>query len=622
MDLLVEELKDIADVLRRDSLISTTAAGNGHPTSCLSCAEIMSVLWFKIMNYDTKNSENPDNDEFIMSKGHAAPILYSSLIRTGCIKENIRDLRKQKSNLEGHPMPRSIKWIKTASGSLGQGLSVGLGIALAAKMNGRKYKTYVLLGDGELAEGSIYEALQFGKKYQINNICAIVDCNRLAQNGESPEGHHIEAYKRRFEAFGWKTMIVEGHDIGQIITALQTFKTSTFDRPFAIIAKTIKGKGVSFLENIEGKHGIALNKEELDKALKEIPNKKIPRITITKPEKCEETKIKYEKIRIEEYKPRKGKEESTRSAYGKTLAEQTIKNNKIIVIDAGVGNSTKAEEVKKLRPKQYIEALIAEQNMMGVAQGLAIKGYNMFVSTFSAFLTRANDQLRMLALSTPRNNITICGSHSGVSIGEDGASQMGLEDIALFRSLPGSTIFYPSDATSTKKIVEQCMSEKNIGIKYIRTTRPEMPIIYDINDKKENFVVGEFKVIKETNKDKITLIGAGITLHECIKAHKELKNKGINASVIDLYCIKPLNEKKLIEFIKTHGNKCLVVEDHHPEGGIREAVMEYTRNSEIIIEGLAIKGVPHSASKEELLRTHEIDSKSIINKVIELRRKI
>ncbi|MBS3074236.1 transketolase [Candidatus Pacearchaeota archaeon] len=621
-ELSADELKTIADTLRRDSLISTTAAGSGHPTSCLSCAEIMAVLWFKVMNYNTKNPDDEDNDEFILSKGHAAPILYSALARSGCIRDDIKTLRKAGSSLEGHPMPRSLKWVKAASGSLGQGLSVGAGMALAAKLNGRKYRTYVLLGDGEIAEGSIYEALEFAKKYSIKNICAIVDVNRLGQSGETIEGHNLDAYKRRFEAFGWRAVIVDGHDTKHLLDAFSSLKG--YEKPTAILAKTFKGRGVSFMENQEGWHGRALDKEQLRQALREIPNKKMPNFSINKPEKCEEVKVKLEKAEVEELKMTKGKVIPTREAYGKALAGAAVKDRKIISIDGDVGNSTKSEEVKKVRPQQFINAFIAEQNMIGVSHGLSIKGFNVFASTFSAFLTRAHDQLRMAAVSSPRNNLTVCGSHSGVSIGADGVSQMGLEDIAFFRTLPNSTIFYPSDAVSTKKIVELCASgngRKIPGIKYIRTTKNGTPVIYDIKDRREKFEAGKFKVIKESAKDSAVLIGAGVTLHECLSAYKELRKKGINTAVIDLYCIKPLNGRELREFILMHGSRCIVAEDHHPEGGIGDAVRSALGDSgdagsaRIRTEHLAVHGIPHSGTTEELLRTHGIDAKSIVNKV-------
>jgi len=611
----LEDLKVVADALRRDSLISTSAAESGHATSCLSCAEIMSALFFHQMNYDVKNPDNPDNDEFVMSKGHAAPILYSALSRAGCIKDNLKDLRKLKSNLEGHPMPNSLKWVKVATGSLGQGLSVGVGMALAAKLSGRKYLTYVLLGDGEIAEGSVYEALEFAKKYSITNLCAIVDCNRLGQSGESIEGHNTEAYKRRFEAFGWRTVSVDGHNIAQIINAISSFRSSRQDRPLAIIAKTIKGKGVSFLENQEGWHGKALDKKGLKAALKEISNKKFPKFSITKPEMVQPEITKPERVEVNAYF-RKGRSVATREAYGKSLAKIASKDMKIIAIDGDVSNSTKSEEVRKVRPHQFLNAFIAEQNMIGVALGLSIKGFNPFASTFSAFLSRAFDQIRMASISHPRNNITICGSHSGVSIGSDGASQMGLEDISLFRTLPKSTIFYPSDASSTQKIVEMCAS-KIRGIKYIRTTRPETPVIYD---EKEKFEVGKFKVVKESNKDTGVIIGAGITLHEAIKSQKELKSKGINVAVVDLYCIKPLDFKKLSEFIEGHGRRALVVEDHHPEGGIGEMIRSNIDNRNLTIESLSVKEVPHSGSMEELMKKYGIDSKSITDKIAEMVR--
>jgi transketolase len=609
----VEDLKAVADALRRDCLIATTSAGSGHATSCMSAAEIMSTLFFSIMNYDVNNPENPNNDEFVLSKGHAAPILYACLIRAGCIDENIKNLRKAKSNLEGHPMPRSIKWVKVATGSLGQGLSVSAGMALGSRMNGRKNKTYVLLGDGEIAEGSVYEAAQFAKKNNAGSLCAIIDCNKLGQSDETQEGHNTESYKRRFEAFGWRTTVIDGHEIEQIQEVLRKFQEVESEKPLAIIARTIKGKGVSFLEGQQGWHGRALKKEELERALKEVPNKKFANIRINKPQEIQETKIKLEKIELPDFNPRKGKELATRKAYGETLKVLAAKNNKIIAIDGDVGNSTGAQEVKSVRPGQYINAYIAEQNMINVAQGLAIKGYNVFASTFASFLSRASDQVRMLSISSPRNNVTICGSHAGVSIGEDGASQMGLEDIAMMRALTNTTIFYPSDALSTKKIVELCASGKIDGIKYIRTTRPATPTIYD---NEEKFEAGKFKAVKESKKDRLVLIGAGITLHESMKAHQELKKKGITTAVVDLYCIKPIDTSKLSSFIKEHGGIAIVTEDHRPEGGIGEMIKSSINN--LRIESLAVRGIPHSATKEELLSTHGIDSKAIINKTMEM----
>jgi transketolase len=598
-----KELQDIANILRGDVLRMTTVAGSGHPTSCLSCAEIMAVLFFHEMNYDIKNPFNPDNDEFILSKGHAAPILYSCLYHAKCIRVNLNSLRKLNSPLEGHPVP-SLKWIKVATGSLGQGLSVGLGMALAAKLQKRNYRTYVLLGDSETAEGSVFEAFQLASHYELNNLCAIIDINRLGQTGPTMLAHNIKAYKKRFQALGWKAISIDGHNIKQIIKALIKARKSKL--PTVILAKTYKGRGVSFLENKEGWHGKALSKEELAKALQEIPNPKFPKIKIKKPKKILR-KIKIKKIKNTAYKL--NEEIATRSAYGKALANLALADPRVIAIDAEVSNSTHTEEVKKVKPNQFIQTYIAEQNMLGISLGLSIKGFRVFASTFSAFLTRAHDQIRMAAISSA--NLTLCGSHSGISIGEDGPSQMGLEDISMFRALPNSIVLYPSDAVSTEKLVK--LSYKLKGIKYIRTTRPKTNVIYKNNEK---FPLGEFKILKKSNKDKAVIATAGITLHEALKAYQELKKKGINISVIDIYCIKPFNHKKLIKHVKKHGNKLIIVEDHYKEGGIGEMIISKLKNTNIKIEHLCINEIPHSGSKDELLEKHKINSHAII-KILE-----
>ncbi|MEK6888859.1 MAG: transketolase [Nanoarchaeota archaeon] len=603
----IQQLKDIASILRKDSILATTSAGSGHPTSCLSCAEIIACLFFSEMRYDIKNPNNLNNDEFILSKGHAVPILYSALIRSGCIKANILDLRKFGSFLEGHPIPNQENpWIKAASGSLGQGLSIGAGISLASKLSERQARTYVLLGDSETTEGSIYEAAQFISHYKLNNLCAIIDINRLGQSNPTMLQHNIKAYESRFKSLGFNAISIDGHDIKQILKAFQESRKSSL--PTIILAKTIKGKGVSFLEDREGWHGKALNEELALKAIKEIPNVKMPKFTIKKP-----AKYHFKESFSLPKKPDYGVTDliATRKAYGNALAKLADLNENIYALDAEVSNSTFSEFVKNKTPEKFIECYIAEQNMIGVAQGLSIKGMKPFTSTFGAFLTRAHDQLRMAAISNA--NLTICGSHAGISIGEDGPSQMALEDISLFRSLPNSTIFYPSDAVSTEKLV--FTSAKLSGIKYIRTTRSTTPLIYK-ND--EEFPVGDFKIIQESQKDNIVLAGAGITLHESMKAQIALKKHNIFASLIDIYCIKPFNSIKFIDFVKSHGNKLVITEDHYQEGGIGEMLSHALANTDIKIVHLCVKSLPHSGKKEELLAHYNIDSTAITSGAIAL----
>lgn len=601
----LKELQDLANILRRDVIKMTTEAGSGHPTSCLSCAEIVSSLFFKEIRYDVKNPFNEDNDEFILSKGHAAPILYSVLFRSGCIKNNLGTFRKLNSPLEGHPVPR-LKWVKAATGSLGQGLSVGVGMALAAKLQKRKFRVYVLIGDSELAEGSNFEALQLASHYKLNNLCAIIDVNRLGQTGPTMLGYNLDIYKKRISSFGWNTITINGHNISQIIKALKKSRNSK--KPTAIIAKTIKGKGVSFLENDENYHGKVLNNARMLLALKQLPNPEIPKkIKIRKPLKTQ-LNLKIKKSKQNLYF--KSEEIATREAYGKSLASLAESSEDIISIDGEVSNSTFSEEVKKVKPKQFIEAYIAEQNMIGMSLGLSIKGFNVFASSFSAFLTRAHDQLRMSAVSNA--NFSVCGSHSGISIGQDGPSQMGLEDISMFRSLPNSIIFYPSDAVSAERLTKLCARLK--GIKYLRTTRPKTPVIYK---NKEKFKLGDFKIIKSSSKDKAILIGSGITLHESLRAYEELRRKKINVAVIDLYCIKPFNSKKLIKFAKKHSKKMIIAEDHYKEGGIGEMLVSELKNTDIKIKHLYVLKIPHSGTKDELLQENKINYKHIIKSVKE-----
>ncbi len=595
--------KDVASILRRDVLQMTTKAGSGHPSSCFSAAEIMSVLFFHEMNYDAKNPENEDNDEFILSKGHAAPILYACLKRASCINEDLMTLRKINSSLEGHPTP-VLRWIKVASGSLGQGPSIGLGMALSARLRNNKARTYVLVGDSECAEGSVYEALELASYYKLNNLCIIVDVNRLGQRGETMLGHDLSAYEKRFKGFGCEIIKVNGHSIPDLLKAFKKARTSK--RPVVILAKTLKGKGLKLFENKEGWHGKILSEKECVAALKVLPNPVFPKVSIQKPKKSKEScvlkPVEWPKFELNQ-------EVATREAYGKALAALAKADSNVIALDAEVSNSTFSEEVKKVKPKQFIEAFIAEQNLVGMSLGFAVKHWNVFASSFAAFLTRAHDQLRMAALSNA--SFTLCGSHAGVSIGEDGSSQMGLEDIAMFRALPASIVLYPCDAVSTVKLME--LASKNKGIKYIRTSRPKTKVLYENS---ESFELGSFKVLRKGFTDKAVLVGAGITTHESLKAYELLKQKGMFTAVIDLYCIKPFNKEEFIKFVKEHGSKIIVTEDHYSQGGIGEMLSGALLNTNIQIKVLSMKEIPHSGKKEELMEKYEIDAKAIVREVL------
>ena len=583
----------------------TTKAGSGHPTTCLSCAEIMSVLFFNEMKYDIKNPFNEDSDEFILSKGHAAPILYSSLYHTGCVKENLMTLREFGSLYEGHPMPSALKWIKVATGSLGQGLSVGVGMALAAKLQKRGFRVYVLLGDSEAAEGSVYEAFELAAHYNLNNLCAVIDINRLGQSGETMLGHNISKYKKRFEGFGCNVIDIDGHGISQLLGAFEKAKRES-KRPTVILAKTYKGKGVSFLEDKEGWHGKVLNEEQLKQALEEVPNPKIPKIKIDKPQKVE-INFKHEKYIIETaYKAKEMV--ATREAYGKALVKLANNSDWVVATDGEVKNSTHAEEIMKARPDRYIEAYIAEQNMIGMAFGLSKKGFTVFASSFACFLSRAHDQIRMAALSNA--NMTLVGSHAGISIGEDGPSQMGLEDIAMFRCLPGSIVLYPSDAVSTEKLVQ--LAANTEGLKYIRTTRPKTPVIYSNHDL---FPLGDFKVLRSSHDDKVVIVGAGITVHEALKAYDILEKQGINVCVVDCYCVKPFNRARFLNLAMRSGNRVIVVEDHYTEGGIGEMIMHEMANTHVSVKSLAVNKMPHSGEPEVLMDKYGINYKAIVKAV-------
>ena len=594
----------MADKLRIHSLKSTTIAGSGHPTTCFSCAEIMSCLFF---------SELKEIDEFVMSKGHAAPILWAAYAESELIpRKELINLRKITSNLEGHPTP-NMPMIKVATGSLGQGLSAGVGMALAQKLDNNKKRVYVLLGDGEIAEGSIWEAVNTAAYYKLNNLCAIIDVNRLGQSQPTMHGHNLDIYQKKFNAFGWNTIIINGHNVHEIINAFKKAKSSTYcNKPTVIIAKTLKGKGVSFIENKEGWHGKPIKGNQFNKALKELESPEVNNIKLKSNVKYKKINYKFKDFKTNSYQL--GENIATRSAFGKALVNLGKKNTSVISIDGDVKNSTMTEAFFKKFPKRSFESFIAEQNMIGMAIGLSALGKIPFVATFSAFLTRAHDFIRMALYS--KANIKIMGSHVGVSIGEDGPSQMGLEDINMFLSIPGSVILYPCDAISTEKLVKEMAKHK--GISYMRTTREKTPTIYKNSEK---FPLGGLKVIKKSKRDKILIIGAGVTLYEALKAHNKLKEKKINTRVIDLYSIQPIDKKALLKNAKECSGNIIVVEDHY-FGGIGTVVSEVfatstnkINNKSIKLKHLYIKEIPRSGKPEELRKRYKIDASAIISAV-------
>ncbi len=617
----LQYLEHIAYQLRVDSLKATTEAGSGHVTSCLSAADLVTALFFHAMQYDLKNHANPNNDRFILSKGHAAPVLYSVYKELGLLTEKeLLTLRQFDSMLEGHPTPR-FKYNEAATGSLGQGLSIGLGMALATKMDNKSYYTYVLLGDSEMTEGSNWEAAELAAYYQTNNLIALLDANRLGQSTATIEGHDLNRYQEKFNAFGWETIVIDGHEMAAIIKAIDQARTVTL-KPTIIIAYTYKGYGLDAnIEDANGFHGKAFSKKELPELLDRL-QKRFPKAANYKPtpEDLEFFKQKVfgeeksKKISIPQQLPEPDyvKEEliATRKVYGQALAKLGEVIPEIISLDAEVKNSTFAEIFEKKFPARFIQCYVAEQNMIGMAVGLTSRGKMPFSSTFSSFVSRAHDQLRMAAIG--RVPLRVVGSHAGVSIGQDGPSQMGLEDIAIMRSLPDSIVLYPCDAVSTYKLVEQ-MAKYTNGISYLRTTRGETPVIYDNS---EQFNLGACKVLRKSNNDVACVVAAGITVFEALKAYEELKKQNILIRVIDCYSIKPLPVQVLLKEAQESGNKIITVEDHYREGGLGEAICYTLRNQNITIECLAVTKLPCSGKPEELLAFENINYQAIINSVL------
>jgi len=611
-------LKHKAYNLRVNSILSTTEAGAGHPTSCLSAADLLAVLFFYVMrHYDDEKSKTFFYDHFILSKGHAAPLLYAVWKELGVLTEqDLLSLRKFGSILEGHPTPRFDR-VKFATGSLGCGLSIGAGVALADKIDKKDSKAYVLLGDSEVAEGSIWEAAEIAAHYKLDNLIAILDCNRLGQTTETLEGWDTRQYVAKFEAFGWETFVVDGHRTTELIDVFNEVKISK-NKPSIIIAKTIKGYGVESVENKLGFHGKVFAKSDLDEILHKLKKRFEPfsefkgdydwkskgLVSVAEPKNVS---VMVNSLSNSKYKL--GEQIATRFAFGEALVELGKNNLQVVTLDAEVNNSTFTNFFKKDFPERFIECFIAEQNMVGMATGMNGVGKIPFVSTFAAFLTRSFDQIRMAAMG--RSTIKLVGSHAGVSVGSDGPSQMGLEDIAMMRSIPNSMILYPCDAVSTYHAVS-LMAQYNKGISYLRTTRSATSVIYENS---ERFEVGKCKILKQSGSDIACLVAAGITVFEALKAYDVLKKEGLNVSVVDLFSVKPLDESDLLRIGLASGGKIITVEDHYRAGGLGESVCCALKNSGIKIEILAVDKLPMSGSQEELLNYEGIDAKNICDVV-------
>jgi transketolase len=604
---LIPRLQSLARLIRYLCLDATSRAHSGHLTSSLSAADLMTGLLFGgTFRFTVADPNHPNNDRLIFSKGHASPLFYALWAAAGAIDvQEMRSYRQFGSRLEGHPTPR-FPYADAATGSLGQGLGIGVGMALSAsRLDRLPYRTYVLLGDSEMTEGSQWEAIQIAAYYKLANLVGIIDVNRLGQRGETMYGHDVDAYARRVGAFGWDTLTIDGHDMPQIVEAFRE-AASERSRPVMIVARTIKGKGISFLEDADGWHGKALDDEQWKRALAEFPDvDQDVRGTIAAPENRRPEPTAARPAPPLHYAI--GQAVATRTAFGAALSRIAPAHPQIVSLDAEVSNSTMADTFKASTPARFFEMFVAEQNMVEAALGMASRGHVPFVSTFAAFFSRAFDQIRMSQYS--QATITFVGSHAGVSIGQDGPSQMGLEDIAMFRSVLTSTVLHPCDAVSTERLVEEAAAHR--GLVYIRTLRQSTPVIYD---NQEAFPIGGSKVLRQGGSDQVTLVGAGTTVHEALTAHDQLRRDGIAVRVIDAYSIKPIDVTALRAAAEATG-QMVTIEDHYPAGGLGEAVLQALADRPVPVTILAVDKTPMSGTGEELRDFAGISAAAIVDTV-------
>jgi transketolase len=607
---LVPALKNIATRLRIESVHSTTKAGSGHPSSCCSAAEIVAALFFHEMRFDPGDPHRANNDRFILSKGHAAPVLYAAWAEAGIVsREALLTLRQLDSDLEGHPTPR-LPFVDVATGSLGQGICAGVGTALNARRIGSGYRTYVLLGDGESAEGSVLEAATAAEFHTLDNLCAIVDVNGLGQSRPTMFGRDSGAHARRWHACGWNVIELDGHEVLALLAAFDEARKIA-GRPTVLLARTLKGKGVSIMEGKEGWHGKALSPEQADAAIKELTSQFVeggsfegpPPLAVRPPES--EPPREQPPLPIAPPAYTLGESVATREAYGTALAKLGDADSRVVALDADVKNSTFSDKFEKRHPDRFYQCFIAEQVMVGAAMGLAARGALAFPSTFGAFLTRAYDFIRMAAVSNL--NVKLAGSHVGVSIGDDGPSQMGLEDLAMMRAQPNVTVLYPCDAGSTERLL--ALAAYHAGPAYIRTSRPKTPVIYGLA---ETFEIGGCKVLRESPDDVVTVVAAGVTVFEALKAHDELHKTGVGIRVIDLYSVQPVDRATLISAARQTRNRIVTVEDHYAAGGIGDAVSEAVASEGIIVHRLAVREIPRSGKPEEMLDRFGIGFRQIV----------
>ena len=598
---------NIATRLRIDSVRATSQAGSGHPSTCCSAADIVAALFFSEMKFDPREPQKPDNDRFVLSKGHAAPLLYAAWAEAGLFaRDELLTLRQLGSDLEGHPTPR-LPFVDVATGSLGQGLGAGVGIALNARRIRSDYRTYVLLGDGEIAEGSVWEAANVAAVDKLDSLCGISDINGFGQSGPTQWQHDIETLASRWRAFGWHVIAVNGHELPELLDAFEAAR-QTRGRPTMIVARTLKGKGVSIMENKSGWHGKALKKGgELDAALAELeaqfvaddgpPLRPEPRRPVLR------SAPKPAALSGSHYKL--GDNVATREAYGAAIVRLAAGDERIVALDADVKNSTFSEKFEEAYPERFYQTFIAEQAMIGIAMGLASRGAIPFPSTFAAFLTRAYDFVRMAAISGL--NVKMAGSHAGVSIGEDGPSQMALEDLAMMRAQPNVAVVYPADGVSTERLVERMAYHQ--GPVYMRTTRPKTPVIYEPT---ETFEIGGLKVVRESAADVATVIGAGVTLFEALQAYEELQRQGIAIRVVDLYSVQPVDAAALLDCARKTKGRLITVEDHYAGGGIGDAVAAAVASDGFAVQRLAVREIPRSGTPAELLDRYGISARHIV----------
>ena len=612
MSTSLSALQNAATQLRIDSVRSTTAAGTGHPTTCLSAADIVATLFFDEMRFDAKNPRDPDNDRFILSKGHAAPVLYAAWAAAGLFpREELLKLRQIGSDLEGHPTPR-LSFVDVATGSLGQGICAAIGTALNARRIGSAYRTYVLCGDGEMAEGSVWEAADVALLHKLDNLCGIIDVNGLGQSQDTQFGHEMEQIAARWRAFGWHTMVADGHDIPALQKAFAEAR-ATKGRPSMVLARTLKGKGLAAIEGKSGWHGKALKKgEEADAAVAELQKRMTGdaklELTIEGPRSKSrpDARPDYSKMPAPAYA--KGDSIATREAWGAGLAAVGKFDSRVVALDADVKNSTFSDKFEKVAPERFFQSFIAEQVMVGAAMGLAARGAIPFPSTFACFLTRASDFVRMGGVSF--SNVKYSGSHCGVSIGEDGPSQMALEDLAMMRSVPGCAVLYPCDAMSTERLVVEMTRRE--GMAYMRTSRPKTPVIYGPD---ETFPIGGSKVLRQSDSDTATVIAAGVTVFESLKAYDQLKSEGISIRVIDAYSVQPIDAKTMLDAAKATRGNVITVEDHYATGGLGDAVSEAVAEGGFAVRRLAVREIPRSGQPDELIDRYGISARHIVDAV-------